>query len=208
MRQTACRVRSTSLLDRPERFVRLWSGRIWWDIPLRCNKWESRHGRAPSGSCPMLRQSRGRSSKFSALPSITCTYYTGSRRTKGELMETVRIYRLTGLRPRYRARLRAAQREAAKGLDAVPREESPDPLPLQRQALLPAAVAGAGGEPRAWPDPSCRWGVGGPRSSFVLTYLSRVGHASWCGRTAMSCMSRLRLPLRKSLSASPRPRWT
>ena len=26
MRQTACRVRSTSLLDRPERFVRLWSG--------------------------------------------------------------------------------------------------------------------------------------------------------------------------------------
>jgi hypothetical protein len=28
-------------------------------------------------------------------------------------METVRIYRLTDLRPRYRARLRAAQREAA-----------------------------------------------------------------------------------------------
>ncbi|MGO8950168.1 MAG: hypothetical protein ACLQUY_21430 [Ktedonobacterales bacterium] len=29
-------------------------------------------------------------------------------------METVRIYRLTGLRPRYQARLRAAQREAAQ----------------------------------------------------------------------------------------------
>ena len=35
-------------------------------------------------------------------------------------METVRIYRLTGLRPRYRAWLRAAQMEAAPGLDAVP----------------------------------------------------------------------------------------
>ena len=54
--------------------------------------------------------------QFFALPPPRVLNYTGldKRQMTGKLMETVRIYRLTGLRPRYRARLRTAQMEAAK----------------------------------------------------------------------------------------------